>query len=298
MLNFNKLWYISWVIHLALPGGFLFLIQSAEAQSGWTKGKGELFSRVGYQYFSSGSYYNLSGNEMNTNEFIQHSVALYGEYGLTDRLTILLDWPAFKSHRFESTETIHGVGDMKIGAKYAISKKIPISLTVLPELPVARANRFAQNENPAFGSINLPTGDGEFNVFTILAGSASFYPLPVYTNVFFAYNFRTEYDGISLSDQLLYGIEIGGKVFDIAWLKGGIRFQESLDQSDEVISFIRGEGTEYASISFGLYVPIRSGWGVDINYFDYLDLLVSRKNIYDAPVFSLGIVYEIKKAEE
>ncbi len=299
MQNFNKLRFIfNRLIHLTLLGGFLFISCDSIAQSGWTKPKGELFSRIGYQYFSSDRYFNLSGNETNTNTFIQHAITLYGEYGLSDRLTLLMDWPAFKAHRFESTETITGMGDVKLGVKYALSKKIPLSLSILPEVPIARANRLAQNNNPDFGSINLPTGDGEFNVFNILSGSVSFYPLPIYSNAFIAYNLRTGYEDIQLSDQVLYGVEVGGKLFDVVWLKTALKLQQSLDQSSEVVSFVRGEGTEYTSLNLGLFVPFKNGFGVDFNYFDFIDFLIPRRNIYDAPAFSIGLVYEIKNQED
>jgi len=268
------------------------------AQSGWTKPRGELFSRFGYQYFGSDKYLNLSGDEMKTNTFIQHSFTLYGEYGITDRLTLLLDWPALKTHRFESTEAITGIGDLNTGIKYALSKKVPLSLSIIPELPIARANRFAQNKNPDFGAINLPTGDGEFNIYNILSGSVSFYPTPIYSNAFFGYNLRTQYEEIQLSDQLLFGLEVGGKVLGWAWIKTAIKLQKSLNRSSEVVSFIRGEGTEYTSINLGLFMPIKDGFSADISYFDYVDFLIPGRNIYDAQVFSIGLVYEIKNQGE
>ncbi len=281
-----------------LLGGFLLYSSGGSAQSGWTKPKGELFSRIGYQYFSSDQYYNLAGNKIQTSQYKQHTISLYGEYGLTDRLTILLDWPVFKSHRFETSESVEGWGDIKAGLKYAIAKKIPVSFSIIPEIPIARANRYASNlSNPDF-NINLPTGDGEFNVFNVLAISASLYPLPIYFNLFAAYNLRTKYENLKLSDQMLYGLELGGKVFDIAWLKGAIKMQNTPSTGTTEVSFVRGEGTEYSSLNLGVYVPVFSGWGIDVNYFDYIRLIQKRKNIYDAPTFSIGLVYEIKGKEE
>ena len=232
------------LIHLSLMGGSLVEVQ---AQSGWTKGKDEAFFKLSYIHFSSDEYHNLSGESMTTATYRQQQVGVYGEYGVTERLTLLMDWPLLKWQGFESTETVLGTGDIRIGAKYALVKKIPISLTIMPELPIAQANKYARNDNPAFGSINLPTGDGEFNVYSTLAVSTSLYPLPGYVNFFSTYNFRTSYESVQLTDQMMEGLEVGYQPVGALWLKAGLKLQQTLNDSETAVSFVRGEGTEFTS---------------------------------------------------
>lgn len=272
-------------------GGLLF---SANAQSGWTKPKNEAFFKLSYFYFQADEYHTLSGVERQTNTFRHQQVGLYGEYGLTDRLTAVVDWPMIKWQGFEMTETVAGTGDLKLGLKYALVKKIPISLTILPELPIAQANKFAANNNPDFGDINLPTGDGEFNVYSTLAISTSLSPLPAYINIFVTHNFRTTYEDISLSDQLMEGLELGYNPFNNLWLKAGIKMQQSLSDGNEGVSFVRGEGTEFSSYYAGAYYGIKDGWGIDLTYINYMDAFQESRNIYQGPIASLGLVYELK----
>ncbi|WP_421874839.1 hypothetical protein [Marinoscillum sp.] len=277
------------LIHLSLMGGSLVEVQ---AQSGWTKGKDEAFFKLSYIHFSSDEYHNLSGESMTTATYRQQQVGVYGEYGVTERLTLLMDWPLLKWQGFESTETVLGTGDIRIGAKYALVKKIPISLTIMPELPIAQANKYARNDNPAFGSINLPTGDGEFNVYSTLAVSTSLYPLPGYVNFFSTYNFRTSYESVQLTDQMMEGLEVGYQPVGALWLKAGLKLQQTLNDSETAVSFVRGEGTEFTSYYLGAYYSATESWGVDFTFINYLDGPQQSRNIYQGPIFSLGLVYE------
>lgn len=286
---------ITKAIHLLIAGGFLFLIPfQSFSQSGWTKGKGEIFGKISYQTFQSDEYFTLSGVRLNTTEFSQRCIGVYGEYGITDELTLIVDWPAFKSQKFETTETITGIGDLKLGLKYRLPVKFPITISVIPELPIGPANSFASNKIIADDVINLPTGDGEFNLYTILAASHSFDPIPIYINAYIAHNLRTEYEGISLGNQLMEGIEVGGQPIKNIWIKGGLMLQQTYQAPEGVVSFVRGDGTEFTSWTAGLYYQFSKNWGVDANVIGYLERQ-GLKNIYSGTVFAFGVVYDLKK---
>lgn len=279
-----------------LTGAVTLLIPlSSQGQSGWAKKKGELFSKVSYSSFKSDRYYNLSGNEIATSTFSQQSVHLYAEYGLYERLTVILDWPGFRMQGFETTETISDIGDLKVGLKYQLPLKIPISLSVLPEFPTANADNFAENKTIPGDRINLPTGDGEFNVHAILAISHSFHPLPAYINMYGGYNFRTEYAGQELSDQWVQGMEVGGMPVPDLWLRAGIKLQQSANDGGAFVSFVRGEGTEYVAWFGGVLYKLTENWGLDAGVLGFWQGLQNLRNIYRAPTFSLGVVFEAKK---
>ena len=186
MQSLNKLIFRCFSIRLLLMGGLIVLIAgSSLAQSGWAKEKDEVFAKLSYSYFQSDMYFNLLGGELKTSEFQQQAVSLYGEYGLTKSITLLMDWPAFKLQGFETTESVGGVGDLKLGVKYALPIKLPVTISIIPEFPIAQANKFAQNKANSMDNANLPTGDGEFNIYSILAVSHSFYPFPCQAAQFF-----------------------------------------------------------------------------------------------------------------
>ena len=153
--------------------GFMCLISlDIAAQSGWTKEKTEGFYQLSFQSLKSKDYYSLEGDLLKTNQFSQQSLIFYGEYGVTDKFTIIANWPLQTWNGFETTETVSGIGDLRLEFKHALLKKyFPLSISMAPELPIGRANHFAKSKVSDFEQINLPSGDGEFNVWTTLATS-------------------------------------------------------------------------------------------------------------------------------
>lgn len=282
---------------LKLLLGLWLLIPSigVKAQSGWTKEKTEGFYQLSFNRFSSDDYFTLGGDQLQTNEFTQNSLVFYGEYGFTDKFTLIANWPLQVWNGFSSTETVSGLGDLRLEFKHALLKKyFPLSLSVAPELPIGQANNFARSKLNDFESINLPSGDGELNVWTTLSTSFSLPQTPIYANFFGAYNFRTSYQDIQFTDQIGLGIEVGYKVADLVWINGRINGLVSVSNVPIATDFVRGDGTEYTSYSFGASVPIHKQIRLSLNYRNYADFLFERKNLYSAGTFSFGIIYEKK----
>ncbi|WP_290696923.1 hypothetical protein [Lacinutrix sp.] len=110
-----------------------FSIHKSNAQSAWTKKKGELFSQISYTTIPNYSEI-FNENEFFTSRSItDNTIQLYGEYGLNDNLTLLVNVP-FKSIKtgdvienstlplsiVEATET--RIGNIQVGLKQNIYK--------------------------------------------------------------------------------------------------------------------------------------------------------------------------------
>lgn len=272
-----------------------FVVQEVDGQSGWTKSKGEGFFQTSFSTFNSKDYFTLEGEKLLTNRFHQQSIVFYGEYGLTDKFTVIANLPLQNFNGFETTETVSGLGDLRLEFKHSLLKKIlPLAISVAPEIPTGRANNFANSIVNDFERINLPSGDGEFNVWTTLATSFALGDFPFYGSLFGSYNYRTQYDGISFSDQMAVGVEFGYKFFDKVWVNARLNGLTSVDEITEVTDFVRGDGTEYTSYSIGASVPVYKEFHLNLNYRNFNDLLFKRKNIYSGGVFTLGIYYNLK----
>lgn len=288
---------IVFVMHLVLPGALLcmLLAENVYAQSGWTQKKGDYLVKAFVNYTHSDRYFSLAGEEVQTSKYVQWVSGIYAEYGISDRLTALMNWPTLKHHYFETTEKITGVGDMAVGLKYKLFKgSFPLAISFMPEIPIAKANNFAQNKEISFERINLPTGDGEWNFLTNLAASASFHPFPAYASLGTTFNYRTSFEGLEFNHQLSAYLEGGVKVADIFWVNASLNTQSTLGES-VVTDFVRGEGTEYTAYKLGILYPFSERWSLDVAYFNFADFLVERKNLYSSGVFSVGILYERKK---
>lgn len=264
----------------------------ANAQSGWTRNPHQWFLKLDVSHLSSDNYYNPNGNLLNTSTFQQTSLNFYGEYGIRDRLTLIAQAPLLRMNRFETTETALGQGDLRVEAKYRLSgNKWPLSISVAPEFPTGRANAFAANKAFPDESINLPTGDGEFNVWTTVAASKSMGK--TYASVFAAYNFRTAYKGKSFRDLYQFGAELGFNPWKPLWVNAKLRAQFSEGRSKHPeLGFVRGDGTTYTLASIEAFYKLTPKLGLALAYLSGGNWVAPFRNIYIAPYFSLGIVYE------
>jgi len=273
----------------------LICLHSVFSQSGWTKGKGEFFGKIDYSRLSTDNYYSPNGTQLKTNVFSQNSINLYAEYGLRDRWSLITSAPLFRQNSFNTTKKVSGVGDLRVDLKYRIIKNNnwPVALSIGAEIPTGRANAFAQSKAVAQEKINLPTGDGEFNVWTTLAASKS---LGIgYISFYGAYNFRTKYDGLAFQDLYQVGGEIGFNPIKPLWVNGKIRGQWASGESKHPeLGFVRGDGTTYTLMSMEAFYRFTSNMGISATYFTGNDLLAPFKNIYISSFYSLGMIYEFK----
>jgi hypothetical protein len=281
---------IIWV----LVGVWLITPNSSSAQSGWSKKKGELFAQLTFSNFASDKFYSTDGTLRETGVDFQHqAINLYSEYGLTDNFTLLLNAPLLKFNSFESTETVAGVGDIRLGVKYQFIKSLPTSISIEAEIPTGDAENFAKNKNlNDLGfreQVNLPLSDGEFNVWLTLASSKSTNNGKFYGSAFVAYNERTK----GFSSQLQVGAEAGYLFFDKLWLIGKMRIQETISPTDELVNFLLGERTEYTSFGVTALYKITKKWRLTASYSNYGNLIVSQKNLYDGATYSLGVAIEL-----
>ena len=261
-------------------------------QSGWTRAQKGLFLKLDGSYLNATNYYNPDGNKLSTSAFQQTSFNLYAEYGFRERLTFIVQAPLLRLNRFETTETVAGIGDLRLEAKYRLtSNSFPVSVSLAPEIPTGRANAFATNKEFSQDQINLPTGDGEFNVWVTLAASKSLGKL--YASAFAAYDFRTRYGGKQFRDLYQFGAEIGFNPWKPLWLNAKLRTQFSNGESRHPdLGFVRGDGTTYTLASAEAFLKITKNWGVAATFLTGGDWIAPFRNIYIAPYASIGVVYE------
>lgn len=227
------------------------------------------------------------------NTFSSYALKTYAEYGWSDRLTTILNWPLLKMQRFTGTGTAVGPGDLQLGVKYALSKKLPIAVGVAVDIPTDDGKLFTQakeeNELGIRERINLPASDGEFNLRANLAVSQSFNKGQTYAGLYGAANFRTQ----GYSNQWQSGVELGHLLFDRLWVIGKLNQQGRF--SDEVnrgVSFLYGEGTTYSAYNVSLLYKINAHWLITAAYQDFTGFLIPKRNLYDGATLSLGVALE------
>ena len=136
---------------------------------GWTQPKGGIYLKLSEWWIISNQHYTDAGLiDPNTTSGI-FNTSLYGEYGITDRLTAIAYVPFFSRAYMNNVisgttgevlipgEAINSFGDTDLSIKYALNRKgiIRTAGTLTLGLPLGNNSGGSQK--------NLQTGDGEFN---------------------------------------------------------------------------------------------------------------------------------------
>lgn len=281
-------------ISVFLLSSFLYILTTPLlAQNGWTQKKGGIYAQSSLSFFSSNKYYSISGELFDSGAtFNSTAFALYGEYGVHDRLTVVLETPLLVLNNFSTTETVGGLGDINLGVKYALSKKIPISLQIQAAIPTNDGINFAESKEPnELGikeQINLPTSDGEFNLWTTLAASKATTSGKTFGSLFGSFNLRTN----NFSNQWKAGAEVGHLLADKLYLIAKLQVQGRVtDTPNKGVSFLYGEGTTYTLYNFTAMYRVAKNWQVLASYANLTGLLVKRRNAYDGGTVTVGLAF-------
>ena len=270
---------------------FTFCAQYLIGQNGWTQDKGKYYTQANIAHFSSNKFYGTEGNLFDGgSDFKSTALHVYGEYGISSRLTSTLNLP-FIFHRFSTTETVSSLGSIDLGLKYRLLKNFPLSIQADFSIPTTDGIQFAQskvaNQLGTFDEINLPTSDGEFNIWTTLAASKSTQNGNTFFGLFGAVNFRTE----SFSNQLKIGGEVGHLFFDKLYLIGKVNILDRIGdgESSGTASFLFGEGTSYTSFNFTTMFKLNERLMLLGSLSNVSGTFVKRRNVYSGTSFSIGV---------
>jgi hypothetical protein len=194
------------ILFLILHSSFSILHLQAQA---WTKEAGKGFYKADMTAIVTDNVFNNNGiivPIVATSGF--YSAALYGEYGLTNDLTVVANIPVFVSNSLAAfkigtlsypTTSSSGFGDVDLGVRYQLYKGgVAVSGILMLGLPTGTA----------LNTTSAPTGDGEFNQLVKVAvgtGTATWW-----TQGAVGFNFRSGNN----SNEFRYDLEVGWKLFD------------------------------------------------------------------------------------
>lgn len=273
---------IAWLA-LSVPG-------RAVAGGGWIQPAGSIYAKVGVSSISTDMFHTNDGGSVKTARFKNLAVQLYGEYGLANRLSAVFDVPAYRRHAFVTASPASGLGDVGLEFKYGLFTGVaPVAVGVGAEFPTGNQDAIGRNFiNPA-DIIHLPTGDGEFNVWTRAYISHSFFPTRAFVTADAGYNFRSK----GLTNQYQAGAQAGYRLFEKLWILGNLRRLAPAGRVDpgRIFSSVGiGEGVEYTSYGVGMsyeFMPHTSA------AFEFASATGVAKNIYGGANLSLGLAVDL-----
>jgi hypothetical protein len=227
---------------------------ASEAMAGaWPRKQGSLYSKLAFTTLSTTEAHDQNGDTYTTPQFSTWSLNLYGEYGVTDRLTAILRAPVLRSAKYGNSESVTDVGDFSVEAKYAIlAGGFPVAVAVEAEFPTGDESGVVPLTDGSGGTARLPTGDGEYNTRIKALISRSFHPVPAYASFVAGYDIRTE----GFTDEYLVMIQAGYRLGTVVWLQGNLHAKGPVSTPDATLASQAtlgfGEGVQYIAYSLGL----------------------------------------------
>lgn len=271
----------------------LFLAFAANLSSvyadGWTQRKGHGYYKLSFRYVSATSFYEPNGTQIDIPTLRDYTVSFYGEYGLTDRLSLFGYVPFFEritlneqvgresGFVFFEGDDITNVADPDIGVRYGLIQGGSTVLSASLRFGVP----LGQDEQPN----GLLTGDGELNQWAALEVGHSFWPIPAYAIATAGFNNRVN----GFSDEFIYSLE-GGYTFGSAvTVIGRLRGVESLKNGDDRIrggsNGLYANNQRYLAIGAEMIYTSPQSYGISFT----LDGAAFGENVLAAPAFTLGV---------
>ncbi|MBV6647774.1 MAG: transporter [Cyclobacteriaceae bacterium] len=280
-------------LRIVIPA--LLLSTNLLAGGGWTEKKGEGFFKLSQYNISASKFFDGNGDRASTPTINFYSTSLYGEYGITDKITGVAYIPLVtritlnsvrrrQSGQFSPGDELTGIGDPTIGLKYSLLKKgsLAASASLILGIPLG---------NDSGGETGLlQTGDGEFNQMIRTDLSYSLYPIPIYVTATAAFNNRTK----DFSEEFHYGFEAGYTFMEKLLLNLKIYGVESLRNGDPGGSSGQGifsNNIEYLSLTYEATFFITKNIGVSAAY----GTATRAERILAAPAYQFGVFYALKK---
>ncbi|QSE98272.1 transporter family protein [Fulvivirga lutea] len=271
---------------------------SSFAGGGWPQEKGKGYFKLGQNAIVADKFYDLEGDIIDITTISLYTTSLYGEYGITDRLTAIAYIPFFvrstlNEQEFQPSGTvipgdeINSFGDTDIGIKYGWTpgKKIAFATTLTLGLPLGKT---AEGTTDSGDARILQTGDGEFNQMLFADASYSFYPLPLYASIGLGYNNRTD----GFSDEIRYSAELGYTVFknfNAALKLYATKSTNNGDENGQPGGTVFGNNVEYISYGPEISYIFKEHFGVVVS----AAYATGGQNLLAAPNYGFGFFYKL-----
>lgn len=280
-IRVNRLFIISIILLLIsiLPVNEIFA-------GAWTQKKGTGYYKADFRYLGGNKIYDFNGDKQAIPDFKDMTIGVFGSYGITDDLTIMLNAAVFKNVKLNITaesgplfdHDVSGFGDILVGGKYKLAKfgRSFISGKLLINLPTGEST-------PDGG---LWTGSGDYHQTLGVEYGYSFWPTPVYVNAGVTYTNRTQ----GFSDEFRYGIEAGYTFIKELSLIVRFHGQVSMKNGDENITGgfgVFSNNQQYIAYNAELTYKFTDNFGVK----GYYESGGAGKNIISAPVINVGLFF-------
>lgn len=250
---------------------------------GWTQPKGKGYFKLSQQIISAESLFFANGAKGEIPTVSGYTTALYSEFGLIDRVTLVGYMPIYTnvSVDAEGFDSTTGLGDWDVGIRIGILTGGPtvVSLQALAGLPLGDSG----------GEIVLWTGDGELNQHVSLQVGHSLYPVPAYLKGEIGYNNRKSSDNRddNYADELRYSLQAVYTIAERVGIALSLRGVKALDRADN--EFHPRNDIEYLSYGPQVDLYVKPNAGITASMTRY----TRAHNMLDAPTWEFGVFLKL-----
>ena len=221
-----------WIIVLLLIGGILV---SNNAFSAWTQPKGHSYNQLTFSYYTTDHKFSsiktdAHGVILKTDsdvtrkeqaEFVSHKVTYYGEYGITDKLTVFTaipyDWQeSDDTMKYAGDSGPSGVGDINIGLRHSLAGNLfnwGLLMSIQGEVKIPEAYDYS------FPLSHLSLGDGQYDTTIALLFGKGHKKGYAWANIGYKFRFENdEFDPMTFTPSDQVKVSFGGGYPLTSWL--------------------------------------------------------------------------------
>lgn len=251
----------------------------------WTQEKNSGFYKFGARYISATNIYDKDGNKIDIPKLTNLFLALYGEYGINDQLTVIANLSVLESIKIDDSALLKGdsnsgIADSELGIRYKIWQGdfSVLSTELFFGLPIGDTDN----------ALGLYTGDGEFNQNLSILYGQSFYPLPLYFSIQAGFNNRTA----GFSDEIRYAAEVGFNFIPNILFALKIHGIQSIENgSENIIGGRYGfHSNNQTYLAFGpeIIYAFTKSFGISVGF----ESATNAANVPSALAYSFGIYFK------
>ena len=166
----------------------------------WATGKGHSYFNLSFEALETTRLATLDGNIQTIPEFRLRQFGFYGAFGLSERLTVIVDRLGVRRSEIEDFDAASGIEDTRAGVQWQLGRKADWELVVARHRPSADRRRSVPK-----GLTVLPTGSGVWEGEVRFGAGRSWRQGRLYGYGELGHQFR----GGALRDALQYESQIG-----------------------------------------------------------------------------------------
>lgn len=245
----------TWIVVSLIIGGILLI--SSNAYSAWTQPKGHAYHQLTFSHYVTKDKFTTietddegviidtdSGVErIGQPEFVSQKVTYYGEFGITDKLTIFTaipyDWQeSDDTIRYAGDSGPSGVGDINLGLRHSLVGNLfntGLLMSIQGEVKIPEAYNYG---NPL---THLSLGDGQYDATIALLFGKGYNRGYAWANIGYKFRFENdEYDPMTFDPSDQVKVSFGGGYPLTSWLalRGIVSWTKSVGNasvSDELV---------------------------------------------------------------